>query len=298
MANMYLLLRDGRQSGPFTIGELLQQQLRTSDMIWIEGKSAAWCYLSEMQLTPATAEVTSDQSRIVDSSHDEDEIERKAEELRKRALAFTPQHDRERRDASSRPVIRQQPKNEEEVFHFVDHRKDKKSIAQEVFVCILIIGIFAASIYGGSSYFNNRQDVIPVAHKMEVTDAHAAIGNASLNEKPVNTLVQDSVKLEQPNLVAADSAANVVVEKSKAVLPKIARKKVRDTTLKSEPVVIKEEEVIVPPPVTNSEELINKDLAVTEKKDSTVQTEKKKKGLRGLFRKKKKADDTVNDSSE
>jgi len=74
---MYLLLRDGRQSGPFTIGELLQQQVRPTDMIWIEGKSTAWCYLYEMQLLPGATERISDQ-RIVPSTGNEDEIERKA----------------------------------------------------------------------------------------------------------------------------------------------------------------------------------------------------------------------------
>ena len=52
MERVYLLLRNNQQTGPFTIGELLQQQLIPSDMIWIEGKSVAWTYLSELELTP------------------------------------------------------------------------------------------------------------------------------------------------------------------------------------------------------------------------------------------------------
>ena len=52
MERVYLLLRNNQQTGPFTIDELLQQQLRPSDMIWMEGKSAAWTYLSELELIP------------------------------------------------------------------------------------------------------------------------------------------------------------------------------------------------------------------------------------------------------
>jgi len=46
MQKVYLLLRNNRQSGPFTIDELWQQQLRPDDMVWIEGKSTAWAYLN------------------------------------------------------------------------------------------------------------------------------------------------------------------------------------------------------------------------------------------------------------
>src|SRR3954470_19697496 len=53
MDKVYLLLRDNQQTGPFTIGELLQQQLLPTDMLWIEGRSTAWAYLSEMELQPS-----------------------------------------------------------------------------------------------------------------------------------------------------------------------------------------------------------------------------------------------------
>ena len=56
MQRVYLLLRNNQQTGPYTIGELLQQQLRPSDMIWIEGESTAWTYLSELELKPSLHE--------------------------------------------------------------------------------------------------------------------------------------------------------------------------------------------------------------------------------------------------
>jgi hypothetical protein len=294
MTNMYLLLRDGRQSGPFTIGELLQQQVRPTDMIWIEGKSTAWCYLYEMQLLPGATEKISDQ-RIVPSTGKEDEIERKAEELRKRALAFTPQRDYAGTDGSSRPVKRQRVQNDEEVFHFVDHRKDRKSIGQEVLMSVLIIGIFAASVYGGKSYFNTKQEVVPVAHKLESVDNHAAIANPSpVVNTPEENIIQDTANLHRTDTtVAENEIRTAVVEKTKSTTPKISKKKIQDSVIKTEPPVVKNEETILPPVVNEGEDLTKKEITATEPKDTAVQVEKKKKGLR-LFRKKKKDDNDTN----
>ena len=76
MDKVYLLLRNNQQTGPFTIGELLQQQLQPSDMIWIEGKSTAWTYLSELELIP----FVKNPEAAVQKNHPKtvDEIERKA----------------------------------------------------------------------------------------------------------------------------------------------------------------------------------------------------------------------------
>lgn len=46
--NQYLLLRDNKQSGPYTMDELVAKGLKPYDLVWIEGKSAAWRYPSEI----------------------------------------------------------------------------------------------------------------------------------------------------------------------------------------------------------------------------------------------------------
>lgn len=45
----YLLLRDNKESGPYTAEELLNFGLKPYDLIWVEGKSAAWRYPSEIE---------------------------------------------------------------------------------------------------------------------------------------------------------------------------------------------------------------------------------------------------------
>lgn len=44
----YLLLRDNKQSGPYSTEELLTKGLKAYDLVWLEGKSAAWRYPSEL----------------------------------------------------------------------------------------------------------------------------------------------------------------------------------------------------------------------------------------------------------
>jgi hypothetical protein len=46
--NSYLLLRDNKQTGPYTLDELITKGLKPYDLIWIEGKSAGWRYPSEV----------------------------------------------------------------------------------------------------------------------------------------------------------------------------------------------------------------------------------------------------------
>lgn len=47
--NKYLLLRDNKQSGPYSAEELAKKGLKPYDLVWLEGRSAAWRYPSEME---------------------------------------------------------------------------------------------------------------------------------------------------------------------------------------------------------------------------------------------------------
>ncbi|WP_207512796.1 DUF4339 domain-containing protein [Longitalea luteola] len=47
--NTYLLLRDNKQTGPYTAEELAAKGLKPYDLVWLEGRSAAWRYPSEIE---------------------------------------------------------------------------------------------------------------------------------------------------------------------------------------------------------------------------------------------------------
>lgn len=57
----YLLLRSNRQSGPYTLQQLVSFGLKPYDLIWVEGKSAAWRYPGEIDTLKAFSPSTEEQ---------------------------------------------------------------------------------------------------------------------------------------------------------------------------------------------------------------------------------------------
>src|ERR1043165_924598 len=45
----YLLLRNNKQAGPYTLDEIRAMSLKAYDLVWVEGKSAAWRYPGEIE---------------------------------------------------------------------------------------------------------------------------------------------------------------------------------------------------------------------------------------------------------
>ncbi|HVZ56030.1 MAG TPA: hypothetical protein VG870_05175 [Chitinophagaceae bacterium] len=45
----YLLLRNNKQSGPYSLQALIEMGLKPYDLVWVEGRSAAWRYPSEIE---------------------------------------------------------------------------------------------------------------------------------------------------------------------------------------------------------------------------------------------------------
>jgi hypothetical protein len=58
----FLLLRNNKQTGPYSVEELEHMGLKPYDLIWINGKSAAWRYPGEIDelksFAPAVEEQT------------------------------------------------------------------------------------------------------------------------------------------------------------------------------------------------------------------------------------------------
>src|SRR6185503_7793122 len=57
----YLLLRSNKQSGPYDLQQLVSLGLKPYDLVWLEGKSAAWRYPSEVEGLKSYAPVTEEQ---------------------------------------------------------------------------------------------------------------------------------------------------------------------------------------------------------------------------------------------
>ncbi|HTE27208.1 hypothetical protein [Flavitalea sp.] len=59
--NRYLLLRDNKQSGPYSVPELIEKGIKAYDLVWLDGKSAAWRYPSEIEELKAYAPIVEEQ---------------------------------------------------------------------------------------------------------------------------------------------------------------------------------------------------------------------------------------------
>jgi hypothetical protein len=57
----YLLLRDNKQSGPYSFEDLKTKGLKAYDLVWVEGRSAAWRYPSEIDELSAFAPAVEEQ---------------------------------------------------------------------------------------------------------------------------------------------------------------------------------------------------------------------------------------------
>lgn len=57
----YLLLRSNKESGPYDLGDLVKIGLKAYDLVWVQGKSAAWRYPSEIEELKPYAPVVEEQ---------------------------------------------------------------------------------------------------------------------------------------------------------------------------------------------------------------------------------------------
>jgi hypothetical protein len=58
---MYLLLRNNKQSGPYSLDELKTMGLKAYDLVWVDGRSAAWRYPCEVEELSAFAPAVEEQ---------------------------------------------------------------------------------------------------------------------------------------------------------------------------------------------------------------------------------------------
>jgi len=293
MERVYLLLRNNQQTGPLTIDELLQQQLRPTDMIWIEGKSAVWTYLSELELTPFVKDAELRQT--VESFKNEDEIEQKAEQLRLRVLAsarraYFPQRITEIETYTSGYKL---PDAELQI---VDHRKERmikrNAVLGEFLLTCIVMGLFVVGMYKGKSFLGAKDKVYnSVATQLDSGDQHSAQKNKPAT--PIIVLQPDTTNEQLDSLLALQKP----IQKSPAIRKRVIESSIEATslnqlTLNKEQKKDDTESASETPveSVINKDDLLKKELVptVTEIKNNTEPVKEEKKGfLKGLFKKKK-----------
>lgn len=353
MQKIYLLLRNNNQLGPFTIEELLEQEILPSDLVWIEGKSLAWSYASELNLLklarnsgegvhyPAAGQAHSSvhsaphgkrkhprfrRSEIVppppspeqkprsagpltpapmSSAFSEGDVERKAEELRQRALAA------ERMFHHRQPTPAQTPFQPDLVgavdsdIEVVYHKKGLNIPFPQMLVGGMVIAMLVAGWYGKPLFRQKIDTVDATATPLMNTQEHTAA--APFGPDPLPAMVTDTTAL-------ADSTQRDSLQLSMAAYTPSGGASTRTpaptVTEVAPPVSAPETTAVETPPVVTKksepEETMAKEadkpapIVVTAKKEATEEKsdavtaeepkERKKGFLKGLFKKKKNRD--------
>lgn len=93
----FLLLRSNKQSGPYSADELQQMGLKAYDLIWVDGKSAAWRYPGEVEELKSFAPPVEEQpyDRFYKKTEENKAQESKVQEQHSSTSIITPQKSEE-----------------------------------------------------------------------------------------------------------------------------------------------------------------------------------------------------------
>jgi hypothetical protein len=329
MQTVFKLLRHNEELGPFTIGELLQQQLTPDDLVWVDGESTAWAHPQEMDnlkyalpegvvktVSPAPAPAASipeapkvEPRRKPVSYRPSDEIERKAEELRQRTLAYkkTPGYYQPAAwsQTPSAPILAGAESDLD--FHY--HRKAGLPVG-EVLMGAMVVGLLTLGWYGGGKdlFKAPREVASAVAVKMTATEENAAIGAAVAATDTTVVAINrtDSLPSTGSSLVAAPHTSGRKPTDTPRTTEQIVGQDEPIASLPAPAETVKKEEekslktIQIP---SESKESVKEETAPANKTEEATSSEpEKKKGLghmlKGLFKKKKKGDDKTAEESK
>jgi len=302
MERVYLLLRNNLQTGPFTFDELLQQQLRPSDLIWMEGRSTAWAHLSEFEFLPRHFEEDLPRASNESKRFHPDSIEQRAEAIRMNTLSYTYHHkphiEMEARE-SLPPAAADVP------IEIIRHAPARRGPSLQLLGAGVVTVLVGISLYGGWSFIrDNDRPEEGVAIQLSAESFAAA---KAPEQRPSALVLAKDTLLSAP---VADSAATVLKPVRKTVKPVADSQEARasDTVAvtEKEPPAREEAAVEKPPVVPTPVEQApvkkeDKDTVAASQKEPVVE-EKEKKSLgqlfKGIFKKKKKKTEEKASSGE
>jgi hypothetical protein len=295
MKKVFHLLRNNEQSGPFTIGELLQQHLNPNDLIWVDGESQSWSFPSEIPELGGQKEKNKKKEKKHEPAervrrepvnrfyHD---IEADAAALKKKIFEA---QGRQPQLISMPPPMQERPEIispvGEEIF-FVDHSKQKHISGSQLLTAGIIAALVLGGVYGGRSFVNSSAQAVSTAASQIISlDEHAARKKA---EEPV-------VSLAAP---VTDSAVAAPVQAARKQF--IAKRKKDTSTIAvvHTPVIQTQPETEKEIPIVEVPQMVVAEIPKPEivKGGDEVATDNSRKksfgqAVKGLFKKKKKEAD-------
>jgi len=312
MSKIYLLLRNNLQNGPLSIEELVAQELKPTDLIWVEGRSAGWSNPSEIESlkpfiaatthtssspTPYSFQPTTEASKTEEpkpskkifvslpdsirlkqdtpASATPADLEKKAEALRKRAEAFAGQKLASLNEPSLQTNYSRTVDEVEEDFTgwFYQRSQQKKKEAKKRKQ--ILAGVVIALAAGG---FLISQSFFP--NKKDLVVANT-VSNPTVPAQQ-NELTQTKPLPTEAEVITIDEKPGTEATIQPLTKPKPEKKAVPSPSL-SITESSGNEQATSNPDNENAKAVYTKPEATQESNESASSTPEKKKGLKGLF---------------
>ncbi|GAC1492003.1 MAG: hypothetical protein NVS1B13_22190 [Flavisolibacter sp.] len=185
MSNTYLLLRNNIERGPFTIDQLLQEQLVPEDLLWVEGKSREWKYLREVidlgfshaneNSIPFPLSLDTGADSIRNNNHFEKVIS--IDSLRNKEVKLAEPY-----GGDPSAVQQKKAKHEEETIEFIYHKSKKTSPVFQLGALTLVVLLLALAWNRNTTFFKAKE-IDQVAIPLVSASEHTAMAS----EKPAFT---------------------------------------------------------------------------------------------------------------
>lgn len=297
METHYLLLRNNKQSGPYSIDELIGQQLKPTDLIWTEGKSQAWLHPYEMdEFTPTFTKSVASTTPITNQSTTHTSTTDRVNFDTPQYSTSDPASSLKTQTVSSSNYSKKQEYIEEEPIRFVFHKKKPSVNYGYVFGTMVALALLFMGWQRGWLPVNHTSSSESVIVPLISSESHTAKASQHIvHTTPV-------IKQEETPVTYSDApvqTAEMTTVVNTPVSPVIKQK--RTTKKAAKP--------IIAPPVIK-QETITPDLIPAQQDDASLKTNpvpiaetantsteakpdasEKKKGFglfRGLFHKRKK----------
>ena len=277
MEKVYLVLRNNRESGPFTIGELLQQQLKPTDLVWIEGHSHSWSPVSSLKLIPSQ---DTDIPKIPETKAVQVSLTNPVDS--------TSNYTASQKTAAPAAYAIQR---EDEIL-FIDHRKEKKKNLIEWTSGIAVVGFIAVCLVGGIQFFRPKKEIpATVATQIISDESNKAKSVPAPTRSITNYFPQDTVAVPASPVSTHPQTPGKkrVTERAKPQMAALITEIESETSSTEN----KEEDKTEKAEVVPQKLLVENKLVVpASSNDTEVDSPEKKKSLgtalKGLFKKKKK----------
>ena len=298
METRYLLLRNNKQSGPYSIDELIGQQLKPTDLVWTEGKSRSWLHPYEMEeFTPTFTKAAT--SKSANKIKKEKTNQTSSTE---RVNIDTPQFSTSTTSASVETSYstssHQVHEPEQEIpIRFVFHKKKAPvnygHVAGTMIALAILFMGWQRGWFPGHHTDASESVVVPLISSESHTAKakHIAHSDPIIKQEQVQQpIVISDAPVQTTEFTPAVSRTTTPVVKEKRSTRKVSKPIIT-------PVVIKQD-AITPNliPAKQDEASIKSDVVpISEPAKTDVKPEEKKKGFglfRGLFHKKKKEDNS------